>query len=211
MWSVFLHNRPVGLFVIEGSLVLRPAQAASTAFSFALTGEWYPGNECTRVILGAPGKEPLEREVAFRKGRWILPDQGADDASGPYPGVGEMNERIHGDLPFTWMDLLMPYLQWPDIRYAGPGRHLGRPAQTYELRNPDPDAFPFRVVVSLDEDFAAILASDFYDADGFLSRRMRVAGFKRFDGQWMFSQISWEDRKARSSVRLEVYSFSTTK
>jgi len=111
---------------------------------------------------------------------------------------------------FTWLDLLMPYLQWEDVNYLGPDRYLGRPAHRYELLNPDGGSFPARVVVTLDEDYAAMLKVDLYDSNHRLQKRMRIGGFKKFEDNWMASELNWEDRPARSSVKLNVYSFMNT-
>jgi len=71
-------------------------------------------------------------------------------------------------------------------------------------------AMPEKVVVTIDEDYAALLQADLSDATGFRSRRMRIGGFRKFGDNWMASELVWENRRERSSIKLEVYSFINT-
>lgn len=210
LWAWFLQNRQVGPFHMEGFLSYRPSAAASVRYDFQLTGNWQGAYQETRMtLLGEEGSR-IERQVIFQdgvhyrvretgEGRELLP---LDEAA--------FAEPVTGGLPFAWQDVLMPYLDWEGVQYLGPKRFLGRPAHQFEVRNPQKGGFPERVIVTLDEDYAALLQCDLIDASGFVAERMRVGGFRKFGEEWMFSELVWENRSDRSSVRLKLYSFRST-
>ena len=102
----------------------------------------------------------------------------------------------------------MPFLKWNTHSYVGPTRYLGRPAHRFEVTNPSPGAFPSRVIITIDEDFLALLRVDYYSIDPSPVRRLRIGGFKQFDDTWMFSELNWENRQSRESMRLSVSHFS---
>ena len=101
----------------------------------------------------------------------------------------------------------MPYLGWKDVSYVGPARYLGRPAHRFALVNENPDGSLLKVIVTLDEDYAALLKADLYGTDDKLLKRIRIGGFKQFESEWMFSELFWEDRVTRESVILKVSAF----
>jgi len=205
VWQQFLHNRNFGSFSLQGRLVYRPSREASQAFGFLLRGDWSGGREASSLILTHPDGRVSQAAIIVIAGQACR----IDESGQPVPlGANELSAPLIHGLPFTWSDLLMPFIYWKDLAYQGPDRYLGRPAHQYALLNPDPEDFPARAVVTLDEDYAALLSAALYNSDGKLVKRIRVGGFKQFGGEWMFSTLYWENRSARSSVRLEVDAFS---
>ena len=193
IWGQFLKARNLGTFTLEGTLVHRPARAASRVVQCRLSGDWSKEEQVTQITLVPDSGDVVEKEI-----RLPLPD--ADEAI--------LEKPLFEDLPFTWADVLMPCLQWSDVQYVGPDRYLGRPAHRFRLLNDDPDKSPAMVVVTIDEDYAALLKLDYMNANGDVTRRIRVGGFKQFSNEWMFSELYWEHRLTRESVRLEVSAFS---
>ncbi len=204
VWNQFVGNRNLGPFTLAGSLVYRPASEPSRSYQFTLKADWNQQRQSSSLELVHPDGTVTETGVVISgsKAYRALPD-GSLQPLAPERLV----EPIVAGLPFTWNDLLMPYLTWQDVEYEGPDRYLGRPAHRYALSNPDPEGFPARVVVTLDEDYAALLRGSLYDADGEVVKRIRVGGFRQYGDEWMFSSLYWEDRASRSSVRLSVDSF----
>lgn len=210
VWEQFLRNRHIGSFQLDGVLIYRPGRAGSRIFDLQLKGTWQNGSELTRVSLKDEDGRTEVKSILLENGRasFVNGDAG-EDGQGTVPASSEdLNSRIFDALPFTWSDLLMSYLNWGNAGYEGPDRYLGRPAHRFSLLNPDPDSFPSRVVVTLDEDYAALLKADFHDADNALVKRLRVAGFKQFGNDWMFSELTWSNRRERESVTLQVRDFS---
>jgi hypothetical protein len=207
LWQWFLAGRAIGQFRIEGALTYRPAGAASVSRDLVLEGDWTRAAERTRITLGDADNA---RTWRVERTQAEAPCITAPDGTTTTLGGDDWNRAFSDDLPFSWTDLLMPYLRWNEVAYEGPDRHLGRPAHRFRLYRPDGDNFPAAVVVTLDHDFAALLKVDLLDHSGFTARRVRVGGFKKFGDDWMFSELHWEDRAARSSVTLRVYSFFIT-
>lgn len=208
VWDWFLENRALGAFTLEGELIHRPAAGPSLTRKFRLEGEWSGGRETTRLSLFDSEDGTTVREIVREGDTWYRQNSTTGELTRLRPD--QWNRPVFEELPVTWMDLLMPYLNWTPADYLGPGRFLGRPVHEFGLRNPDPASFPARVVITLDEDYAALLKAALYDDNGFRARQMRVTGFRQFDGQWMAGGFVWEDRRARSSIRLNVYLFFLT-
>lgn len=211
VWEWFLWNREIGRFAIEGSLIYRPSGSASREFQMRLEGNWSGPCHATSITLSGPGLSPVRKDVEVCDEKVTVMDTGEEgEPMRVTLGNADLSGPVFEGLPFTWNDLLMPYLRWAPPEYVGPVRFLGRPAHKFALRNPNGDAFPARVIVTVDEDYAALLEAEMVDRDGFVAKRMRVDGFRKFGEEWMFSGLTWENRRERASVRLKVYSFKST-
>ncbi|MFO7724484.1 MAG: hypothetical protein R6V45_02960 [Oceanipulchritudo sp.] len=209
VWEAFHEGRQMGSFSIEGRLVHRPAGASSESYDFTLEGDWGADYEHTRIRLLDGSGTARSKAVLTRSGRtWILDGEGNKKKEITEARWGE---AIFEELPLTWMDLLMPYLRSERASYLGPDRFLGRPAHRFEIERADGDGFPKRAVVTLDEDYAALLQTDLLDEAGFRRKRMRIGGFRKFGEDWMASELVWENRRERSSIKLNVYSFLNTR
>jgi hypothetical protein len=207
IWQRFLHNRAIGSFSMEGSLVYRPRGAPSQSFEVEFLGEWIAGQERSTLLVRHDDGHTEEKTVIIRGNR-AFHTADASDACHPLPvEEGALDNPLFADLPFSWSDFLMPYLNWEAVSYIGPDRFLGRPAHRFALANSDPAAFPAKVIVTLDEDFAALLKADLYNDEDKLVKRLRIGGFKQFDEEWMFSELSWSNRLSRESVQFKVDSF----
>ncbi|MEX0325265.1 MAG: hypothetical protein AB3N33_04165 [Puniceicoccaceae bacterium] len=208
VWEQFLVNRHIGSFQLEGVLVYRPGRAPSRTYKLQLSGNWQNGSELTRVALTGEDGQHEDKSVLLEGGRtFLVNDQDSRCTEPVAVESGQLDEPIFESLPFTWADLLMPFLNWDNANYEGPDRYLGRPAHRFSLLNPEPQSFPVRVVVTVDEDYAALLKADFHDGDDVRVKRLRIGGFKQFDNEWMFSELTWSNRPQRESVTLRVRSF----
>ncbi len=203
----FISARYLGKFSMDGTLKYRPARKASTSYDFQLKGNWNSREQLSELKLSRFNASSFEKTVTIRDGEvFVLVKNGEltdellleDDA---------LNVPLVDNLPFTWTDLLMPYLKWKNVTYLGPDRYLGRPAHRFALTNEDKDEISSKVIVTLDEDYAVLLKSDVLDKDDKVLKRIRVGGFKQFNDEWMFSELYWEQRQTRESVRLKVSDF----
>lgn len=208
LWQQFLQARRDIRFRMEGGLVHRPSDSASTSYALTLQADWGPDFEETRILLRLPSGESLEQTIRARVD--VAELEYMEALSGDWRPLGEiaLGQAIFPSLPLTWQDLMMPFLKWEPVTYLGPRRTIGRPAQAFRLSNPVKDVSPAFVDVVLDEDFAALLEATFHSHDGTLLKRLRVTGFKEFPSGWLFSGLVWEDRADRSSTRLEVQHFA---
>lgn len=210
VWQNFQRNRAVGTFHLDGRLVYRPLRLPSESFHLTIEGVWSGEREQTLITLRNSAGSMLRRKVVTENGQVRLFDVSTanDDEPVTLPD-DDLQQPFIDQLPFTWSDLLMDFLHWEQVEYIGPDRYLGRPAHRFALANPLPDTSPARIVVTVDEDYAALLKAEFYSPDNNLVKRMRIGGFKQFDEEWMFSELIWEMRLRRESIRLDVHSFST--
>jgi hypothetical protein len=208
IWKQFLLNRAVGTFIMNGTLVYRPERAPSQSFELTFNGDWQLDGERSTISILSQDGHTDSKTVLLRKGEaYRFPDK--DSSCDPVPlEAGDLDLPLFGSLPFSWADFLMPYLNWANVSYIGPDRFLGRPAHRFALLNSDAASFPSKVVVTLDEDYAALLKADLFNTEGTLVKRLRVGGFKQFNEDWMFSELSWSNRLTRESVQFKVSSFT---
>ncbi|MGC9449868.1 MAG: hypothetical protein ACP5I4_00355 [Oceanipulchritudo sp.] len=209
VWHAFLLGREVGRFALSGTLVHRPPDRSSESYGFHLDGNWSFAGERSTITLKPINGRPIVREsVVLPEGVFLPAEDDAGNRVMERLSTEQLHEPFMDLLPVTWQDLLMPYLHWERRVYLGPERHLGRPAHRFALFNPEKEAFPSKVVVTVDEDYAALLKASLFDFDGNLVKRVRVGGFGKFAGEWMFNEINWELRPTRESLKLVVDSFS---
>lgn len=206
LWEAFRESRFAGSFTIKGELVSRPNAAPSFRAPFLLQGQWARACRETVITLGSDPGSVVQKRLEQCGSSFVL-IEGCDRTN---LEAGDLRQPLFPDVPVTFQDLVMPYLDWPEVAYLGPDRFLGRPVHRFRLASPVVDSFPASVVVTLDEDYAALLEAELFDLSGFSATRVRVGGFKEFEDGWLFSTLTWEDRRARSSIRLEVYSFFNT-
>jgi len=208
LWSDFLYARHLGRFSLAGTLKYRPAKMASTSYDFHLTGDWGSALQVSELTLTGSGGVAYHKNIALRDGRAFIIEETDQGTRECLVGSDQLSSALVEGLPFTWNDILMPYLKWQNVTYIGPVRYLGRPAHQYLLTSEDSLSDEAKVVVTLDEDFAVMLKSDVMDKDDNVIKRIRISGFKQFDDVWMFSELVWEHRVSRESVVLTVGDFS---
>ena len=208
IWQQFLSNRALGKFQMKGILVHRPATAPSQSYEIEFKGDWTGGEELSSVIIRHGDGRVEDNTILVKQGHAYLVSKECGSTEELPMSLEELNQSIFETLPISWSDFLMPYLNWKQVSYVGPDRYLGRPCHRFALLNEETESSPAKVVVTLDEDFAALLKADMYDNDGKRFKRLRIGGFKQFGNEWMFSELSWSDRRSRDSVKLVLDSFS---
>ena len=185
----------------------RPAGRSSTEYDFLLEGDWNSKRHLSSLQLTDQDGVEFFKQVLVRDDTAYLVEDDNGCQRESVINQNGMSAPLVDSLPFTWDDILMPYLQWDKVVYIGPERYLGRPAHKYVITNEDPAASISKVIVTLDEDYAVLLKSDVFNKDDTLAKRVRVSGFKQFGNEWMFSELVWEHRLSRDSVRLKVSGF----
>ena len=102
-------------------------------------------------------------------------------------GTGELTgarrtEKLLGS-HFTYYDLGLPFLRWPNAKFLGEERVRGRDCFAIESRaDGDPYA---RVKMYIDKEYYALLRTEAFDADGDLVRRLAVTSFKKIGELWV--------------------------
>ena len=207
IWLDFLSARYLGKFSLNGTLKYRPARKASTSYDFQLKGNWNSKEQLSELKLSRLNEPSFEKTVTIRDGEVFVLEKNGELIDEVPLKDDALTIPLTKGLPFTWTDLLMPYLKWKNVTYLGPDRYLGRPAHRFVLTNEDTIDTASKVIVTLDEDYAVLLKSDVLDKDDNVLKRIRVGGFKQFNDEWMFSELYWEQRQSRESVRLKVSDF----
>ena len=102
-------------------------------------------------------------------------------------GTGELTgakraEKLLGSY-FTYYDLGLPYLHWPNAKLLEEGRVRGRDCFAIESRA---DGEPYaRVKMYIDKEYYALLRAEAFDANDNLVRRFAVTSFKRIGELWV--------------------------
>jgi hypothetical protein len=102
-------------------------------------------------------------------------------------GVGELtgNQRTQKLLGsnFTYYDLGLAFLRWPNVKLLDEARVRGRDCFTIEAKA---DGEPYtRVKLWIDKEYYALLRAEAFDANDNLVRRFAVTSFKKIGDVWI--------------------------
>ena len=132
---------------------------------------------------------PTETRTIFRTGasallivqpvagapRWFL--RGAGELTGP-----RLLEKWLGS-EFTFYDLGMPFLRWPDAQLTGSDRARGQDCFVLEMTATNQ---PYsRVKLWVDQKYYALLRAEAFDLNEALVRRLAITSFKRLGEVWI--------------------------
>jgi hypothetical protein len=95
-------------------------------------------------------------------------------------GVGELTGNGSN---FTYYDLGLAFLHWPNVKLLEEGRVRGRDCFAIEAKA---DGEPYtRVKLSIDKEYYALLRAEAFDANDNLTRRFAVTSFKKLGDIWI--------------------------
>jgi hypothetical protein len=132
---------------------------------------------------------PGEVRTIYQSGQTRLlvvqPDQGDPRfylrGSGELKGAARMGNFLGSH--FSYYDLGLPFLRWPDPKLAGADRVRGRDCVVIEVQAAnEPYA---RVKLWIDNEYLALLRAEAYDEKQQLVKRMAIASFKRIGDAWI--------------------------
>jgi len=209
----FRTQRLQGDYRFDFELAHKPYRSSRTIrFEGTMWGTWEDAGPVTRFRLfpeptnsgiseGPPAEaEPVEMIV--RSGS----DASAWVREPDAPDFRRMAEEatfdpvIDGVLhrPF---DLQMPFLNWRNHQYEGPGRIGARAAVQYFLVFPPSgsaaaDVGIYAVRLAIDDDYNALKRIEVLDGEEFVLSEFTVIGVKKVDGQYIPSRISLKDMRS---------------
>ena len=129
----------------------------------------------TRTIFRAGTTELLIVQPVTGTPRWFL--RGA----GELTGAQRMGKLLGSE--FTFYDLGMPFLRWPDAKLTGTARTRGLDCFVLEMTATNQ---PYgRVKLWVDQKYFALLRVEAYDPNEGLVRRMAITSFKRLGELWL--------------------------
>jgi len=128
-------------------------------------------------------------------------------------GVGELTgeqrmSRLLGS-QFSYYDLGMPFLQWPNPKLLGEERTRGRDCYVVEVSATNQPYASGRIWI--DKEYVAPLRTEAFDADARLVKRFEITSFKRLGEIWIPRGIEIASRPpgqalpAEERSRLEIF------
>ena len=155
----------------------------------------------TSTIFRAGTTELLIVQPVTGAPRWFL--RGAGELTG-----ARRMEKLLGS-EFTFYDLGMPFLRWPDSKLTGPARARGLDCFVLEMTATNQ---PYgRVKLWVDQKYFALLRVEAYGPNEGLVRRMAITSFKRLGELWLPRGIEMafvpphQALPAEEKSRLEIY------
>lgn len=131
--------------------------------------------EETRTIFRAGTTELLIVQPVTGAPRWFL--RGAGELTG-----ARLMEKWLGS-EFTYYDLGMPFLRWPDAKLAGSDRARGQDCFVLEMTATNQ---PYgRVKLWVEQKYFALLRAEAFDPTEALVRRLAITSFKRLGELWI--------------------------
>ena len=155
----------------------------------------------TRTIFRAGTSELLIVQPVTGAPRWFL--RGAGELTG-----ARLMEKWLGS-EFTFYDLGMPFLRWPDAKLTGESRTRGQDCLLLELTATNQ---PYgRVKLWVDQKYFALLRAEVFDPNEALVRRLAITSFKRLGEVWIPRGVEMsfipphQALPAEETSRLEIY------
>jgi hypothetical protein len=161
----------------------RPAKDISLKGRLFPTREKFVPVEILLKIL------PAETRTIYRGGATELlvvqPLRGAAKyylkGKGELTGEARLGKLL--DSHFTFYDLALPYLRWPDPKLVGEERSRGRDCHLVEVTGTNQ---PYaRVKLWIDKEYAALLRAEAFNENGDPVRRFSVSSFRKVDDIWI--------------------------
>ncbi|MEI6083507.1 MAG: outer membrane lipoprotein-sorting protein [Verrucomicrobiota bacterium] len=129
----------------------------------------------TRTIYRIGTMELLVAQPVSGATRWFL------KGTGELIGAGR-SAKVAGSW-FTYYELGVPFLHWPDVKAAGVDRFRGRDCYLVELTA---SGEPYkRVKAWFDHEFYGMVRAELYDENDGLVRRLSITSFKRLGEVWI--------------------------
>jgi len=105
----------------------------------------------------------------------------------------------------TWVDLSLSFLWWPDGETVGSEKIRNRFCYIIEMPVPEDGTSEVAALrLWIDPKIPMLIQAEGYDADGNLTRRLRVDSFKKVNGIWLIKDINVQrfNSGGRSNLRI---------
>ncbi len=205
---------PQAPLLIEGDLIVRrPRGVVVNTLRFEMHLAWgQEPAEALYIIRDAFGVE-LERLTLKRHADGVLEtDYAAGDPARPAPAPS-LQQRIQ-NTDFSWADLTLAFLWWPEARLVGTDRLRGRTCHLVDAYAPDArdgastGTAPYaRVRAWVDQEMYMLLQAEAQDAQGHPLRTLWVRSFRKTNDRWMIKDLEIQSYPLVHRTRLHVRHF----
>jgi hypothetical protein len=150
---------------------------------FSLKGRLYLTRERAVPVEILVKNLPGETRTIYRSGtNEVMIVQPVQGAVRYHLRGAKPTERFLGS-EFTYYDLGLSFLQWPDVKWLGEERIRGRDCHVVEAGSRDG---PYRrVKMWIDIEYSGLLRAEAFDEHGQLRKRFAVSSFKRVGEAWV--------------------------
>ena len=190
-----IANRPTQDFVLKARLF--PTRERSIPLEILVKNS----TEDTRTIFRAPGFALLVIQPMQSEPRFYL--NGTNELTGL-----RRTEKLLGS-HFTYYDLGVPFLHWPNEKFLG--EELMRGRTCFLIETATTNAPYARVKMWIDDEYFALLRAEAFDTGGALIKRFAIGSFKRIGDIWIPRGLEIADvppgqtLPAQEKSRLEIY------
>ena len=194
---------------LDARALLERVVANRAMKDFALKGRLSANRDQSVIIEVLVKNTPAETRTIYRAAtNEVLIVQPVRGETRYFLGGAKRTARLLGS-EFTYYDLGLPFLHWPDPKYVGEDRVRGRDCQVVEVRAASE---PYsRVKMWIDQEYFALLRAEAFDADDGLVKRFAISSFKRIGEVWIprgveaATVLSHQALPAEEKSRLEIY------
>ena len=109
-------------------------------------------------------------------------------------------------LDFSWTDLTLGFLWWPDPKMVGMAKKKGRPCFVVDVPSPvlEPAGAYAGMRLWIDTHVNVLLQAEGYDTKGDVVRRMTVKSFQRIDDLWTIKNLHVQSLPSGHKTTLRV-------
>jgi Outer membrane lipoprotein-sorting protein len=208
-WADVVTTNQDARVILERVLANRPAK------DFSLKARLFVGRDEPVPVEILMKNRPQETRTIYRAGRTELLVVQPIHADPRFylRGTGELtgaqrSEKLLGS-HFSYYDLGLPFLRWPNAKFLGEDRVRGR--DCFALESVAAGELYARVKMWIDKNYFALLKAEAFDANGDLTRRFAITSFKRLGEVWIPRGLEaafvppGQSLPAQEKSRLEIY------
>ena len=208
-WADTSESKPDAKTILDRVLANRPTK------DFSLKARLFVGRDEPVPVEILVQNRPAETRTIYRSGQTealvVQPVHGAPRyylrGVGELIGAQRMGKLL--DSQFSYYDLGLPFLHWPNAKLLGEDRVRGRDCFAIEsIAEGEPYA---RVKLWIDKEYFALLRAEAFDANGDLTHRFAITSFKKIRDMWIPRGLEasfvppGQSLPSEEKSRLEVY------
>lgn len=125
----------------------------------------------------------------------------------------DLLQPVLPEFVYTYFELQMPFLYWPEWEYLGEERAKGRNTHVFDMYPPEAlaqaDSGMSAVRIYVDHKFAALLKAEVLDKQGEPAKTFKINKIKKVQERYIVRQIDLFDERTRDKTRFTVTAAAT--